>query len=72
MPVPDPANPLTRDRAQGVVAGVCAGLAQWLGWDTTVVRILFALIALATGIFPMLVVYLVLWVVMPPIETPGP
>jgi len=42
-----------------MIAGVCGGLADWLGWDATLVRILYVVA------FPGLIVYLVLWVVMP-------
>src|SRR5918995_3686482 len=39
----------TRDRANGAVAGVAAGIARRLGVDPTLVRLLFALLALAGG-----------------------
>jgi len=39
----------TRDREHGVLAGVCAGIAQTLGVDPTLVRLIFALLALAGG-----------------------
>ena len=48
-----------------VIAGVCGGLAEWLGWDPTLVRILFVLVSVLSAAFPGLLVYLVLWIVMP-------
>ena len=42
-----------------VVAGVCAGIAQALGVDVTLVRLVFALLALAGGAG--IVLYLALW-----------
>lgn len=54
---------LTRPREGKVIAGVCAGLAQRFGWNTTLVRLLFVLSCLLPG--PQIVLYLVLWVLMP-------
>src|SRR5438105_3818097 len=48
-----------RDPDAGVVAGVCAGIARTLGVDPTVVRLIFALLALAGGAGILL--YLALW-----------
>jgi phage shock protein PspC (stress-responsive transcriptional regulator) len=48
---------------------VCGGLAAQLGWRPAVVRILFVLIA-ALPIFPGIVVYAVLWFLVP-LEEPG-
>lgn len=56
---------LFRSSADRVVAGVCGGLSQWLGWDPTVVRILYILISLFSAAFPGLIIYIILWVVMP-------
>ncbi len=48
-----------------MIAGVCAGLARWTGWDVTIVRLLYVLVSIASVAFPGLLVYLILWVVMP-------
>jgi phage shock protein C len=48
-----------------VVAGVCGGLARWLGWDPTLVRILYVLVSVLSAAFPGILVYVVLWIVMP-------
>jgi phage shock protein PspC (stress-responsive transcriptional regulator) len=48
-----------------MVAGVCGGLARWLGWDSTVVRILYVLISFFSVAFPGIIVYLILALVMP-------
>lgn len=48
-----------------MLAGVCAGLARWLGWDVTIVRLLYALISIASIAFPGILVYVILWIVMP-------
>lgn len=57
-------GPLRRSRRHRIVAGVCGGLADWLGWRPTVVRVLFVLV----GALPFLsgiLVYLVLWLLIP-------
>ena len=48
-----------------MIAGVCGGLAEWLGWDPTLVRILYVVVSVLSVAFPGIVVYLVLWLVMP-------
>ena len=54
---------LVRDPNNKVIAGVCSGVANYFGWDPTVVRVLFALSLLfgGSGFFA----YIVLWIVMP-------
>ena len=47
-----------------MIAGVCGGLAEWLGWDPTLVRILYTLVTIFTA-FSGVIVYLVLWIIMP-------
>jgi phage shock protein PspC (stress-responsive transcriptional regulator) len=56
---------LARSRDNRVLAGVCGGIAEWLGWDPTLVRILYVLLSVISAAFPGIIVYLVLWVVMP-------
>jgi len=61
-------SPLTqtwyRSREQKRIAGVCGGLAEQFGISVTLVRLAFALGTLVGGGVG-LVLYLVLWVVMP-------
>ena len=57
-------RPLTRSKNR-VIAGVCAGLAQWLGWDTALVRLLYILLSILSAGFPGILVYVILWIVMP-------
>jgi phage shock protein C len=56
-------NGLVRPQEGRVIAGVCAGIAQRFGWDTTVVRVLFVASMLLPG--PQVLIYLALWVLMP-------
>jgi phage shock protein PspC (stress-responsive transcriptional regulator) len=54
---------LTRSQ-DSKIAGVCGGLAEYLGVDPTLVRV-FAVIALVFGFPAVLVGYLVAWAIMP-------
>jgi phage shock protein C len=56
---------LIRSRRNRMIAGVCGGLAQSLGWDPTHVRLLYVLVSVISAAFPGILVYLVLWAVMP-------
>lgn len=57
--------PLYRSRSNKMIAGVCGGLATWLGWDPTLVRVLFVLVSVLSAAFPGLIVYILLWALMP-------
>lgn len=48
-----------------MLGGVCGGIADFLGWDATLVRILFVLISVLSAAFPGIIVYVILWVLMP-------
>ena len=48
-----------------MLAGVCGGIAEYYGSDATAVRLLTVLIAVFTGIFPLLFLYLIAAVVVP-------
>ncbi|RKY51346.1 MAG: stress-responsive transcriptional regulator [Candidatus Neomarinimicrobiota bacterium] len=58
-------RPLQRSRQDRMIAGVLAGLAGWLGWDVTALRIAFVIISLLSSVFPGILVYVVLWILMP-------
>ena len=47
-----------------MIAGVCSGIADYFGWDVTLVRILYVLATFFTA-FSGGIVYLILWVIMP-------
>jgi len=56
--------PLVRSRDR-ILGGVCGGLAAWLGWSPTVVRVLYVAVSVLSAAFPGILVYIVLWIVMP-------
>ncbi|MEQ8628253.1 MAG: PspC domain-containing protein [Ekhidna sp.] len=49
-----------------MLGGVCAGIAEYLGWDPTMVRIAYIILSIASIGFPGILVYIILWIVMPP------
>ena len=57
--------PLRRSRKHKMIAGVCGGIAEWLGWDPTVVRVVYVVGSILSVAFPGILVYVVLWIVMP-------
>jgi phage shock protein PspC (stress-responsive transcriptional regulator) len=60
-----PRSGLQRSREQRVIAGVCGGIAEWLGWNPTLVRVLFVLVSVLSAAFPGILAYIVLWILMP-------
>jgi phage shock protein C len=56
-------KPLTRRTDDKVIAGVCSGLADYLGIDVTLTRIGMVLLAIFAQVG--WIVYIVLWLVMP-------
>ena len=56
---------LLRSKNDRVLAGVCGGIAEWLGWSSTAVRILYVVGSIVSVAFPGILAYLVLWLVMP-------
>ncbi len=55
---------LVRNRDNRIIAGVCAGLADYLGMDVNVVRLLVAVVTVFTAGTAILA-YLVAWAVIP-------
>ncbi len=58
---------LKRSR-NAMIAGVCGGIAEWLGWDYTLVRVGYVLLSILSAGFPGILVYIILWIIMPPAE----
>jgi phage shock protein C len=63
LPRPTAGHRLVRDVQNKKIAGVCAGFAEYLDVDVTLVRILWAALTLTAGIG--LIAYIVGWIVMP-------
>ena len=56
---------LKRSLDSRMLAGVCGGVAEWLGWDPTLVRIAVVAVSLLSAAFPGIIVYGILWILMP-------
>jgi phage shock protein PspC (stress-responsive transcriptional regulator) len=48
-----------------MVAGVCAGIAEYFGWEKSVVRIGYLLLSVFSAAFPGILVYIIMWIIMP-------
>ena len=56
---------LHRSSSNRIIAGVCGGMAEWLGWNPTTFRVLYVVVSILSVAFPGILVYLILWIVMP-------
>ncbi|MCR4409835.1 MAG: PspC domain-containing protein [Candidatus Saccharicenans sp.] len=59
------AKRLYRSVQQKMLGGVCAGLADYFDLDVSLVRLIFVGVALLTAILPMVLFYLIAWLVIP-------
>lgn len=49
-----------------ILGGVCAGLAEYLDLDPTLIRIAYAVLSILSAAFPGVLVYIILWIIIPP------
>jgi phage shock protein PspC (stress-responsive transcriptional regulator) len=56
---------LRRSRDNTMIAGVVGGLANYFGLDVTLFRVIFVLVSVFSAAFPGILVYLILWVLVP-------
>jgi phage shock protein C len=61
----DARKALRRSRTNRMIGGVVGGLADYIGMDPVLARVLFVLISVFSAAFPGILVYIILWVVMP-------
>jgi phage shock protein PspC (stress-responsive transcriptional regulator) len=59
-----PGHKLKRSKDR-MIAGVCGGIAEWLGWSADKVRVIYVIVSILSAAFPGIIVYLILWLVMP-------
>jgi phage shock protein PspC (stress-responsive transcriptional regulator) len=66
---------LHRSTNDSMIAGVCGGLAEFLGWSPTRMRIVYVIVSILSAAFPGILIYLALWFLMPKglgnMERPG-
>ena len=56
---------LVRPLDDRVLAGVVGGIARRFGWNSTLLRVLYVVFSALSVAFPGILVYLVLWLLMP-------
>lgn len=56
---------LERSRHDRMIAGVLGGFARRLGWNSTLLRVVFVLVSILSAAFPGILVYLIAWLLMP-------
>ncbi len=60
-----PPRTLSRSINDRMIAGVMGGIAHRFGWNSYVLRALFFVVSMASAAFPGMLVYLVLWLLIP-------
>ena len=57
--------PLRRSRSNRMIAGVVGGLADYFGLDPLLARIVYVLVSIFSAAFPGILVYILLWILIP-------
>ncbi len=55
---------LYRSRTDQKIAGICGGLGEIYGLDSNLIRIAFVFLALITHILPLVITYLIAWLIL--------
>ena len=63
--MPDLSRPLRRSRTNRQIAGVIGGLAEYFRVDATLLRVIYVVGSIVSAAFPGLLVYLLLWLLIP-------
>ncbi len=61
---------LYRNLNNKVIGGVFGGLSTYLGWDANIMRLLYAALCIATYVWPLVLLYLIAWMIIPPANNP--
>ncbi len=56
---------ITRSDENKMIGGVCGGIAEYFDMDPTLIRLIYILVSIFSVAFPGMLVYLILWVVIP-------
>lgn len=56
---------LSKSPNNKVIFGCLGGFAEYFGWDPTIVRVVYVLLSVFSAAFPGIIVYLILWLLMP-------
>ena len=60
---------LTRSNKEKMIAGVCGGMAEYFDMDPTIVRLIYVIVSIFSVAFPGILVYFILWIILPKKET---
>lgn len=61
---------LFRNMQDKVFGGVFGGLALYLGWNSNIMRVLYVALTVCTYFWPLTIIYLIAWMIIPPAVTP--
>ena len=64
-------RPLRRSRTNRQIAGVVGGLAEYFRVDATLLRVIYVVGSIISAAFPGVLVYLLLWLLIPEAEAPA-
>jgi phage shock protein C len=56
---------IKRSKRDAMIGGVCAGIARHFDWSVTGTRVAYVLLSIFSAAFPGILVYLILWLVLP-------
>jgi len=56
---------LYRSKKNRMIAGICGGIGEYFDIDPTLVRVLYIIVSVFSIAFPGILVYLILWVIIP-------
>ncbi|HCX21269.1 MAG: hypothetical protein CMB80_10215 [Flammeovirgaceae bacterium] len=60
-----PSTRLFRSRTESMLAGVCGGIAKYFDLDPSLVRIGYVVLSVLSAAFPGILVYIILWIIIP-------
>ena len=56
---------LQRSQQHRMLAGVIVGVADYYGWNPTLLRLIFVLVSIFSAAVPGILIYVILWILMP-------
>ena len=65
-------RPLRRSRTHRMIAGVIGGLADYFGLDPTLARVIYVVGSILSAAFPGILIYCLMWALIPEEGTPEP
>jgi phage shock protein C len=69
--MPDVSRPLRRSKTDRQIAGVVGGLAEYFHVDAMLLRVIYVVGSIVSAAFPGVLVYLLLWLLIPEAEGPA-